>query len=103
MKKQAVNDLKNMAKNSAEAAEVLKALAHPQRLMILCHLVQGEMTAGEIERATGGSQSGISQFLNRMKREGLLNSRKAGLRVFYKIGDPRVKSLIKTLQKVFCP
>lgn len=91
-----------MAKNCDQVAEVLKALAHPQRLMILCYLSQGERTVSELEELCGASQSAVSQFLGRMKLEGLVTASKSGLNVFYSIKDKRVKQLIVALHKVFC-
>ena len=83
-------------------ALVLKALAHPQRLLILCLISGGELTVGEIERKCGASQSLVSQYLARMKREGLIESRREGSFVYYRIRDPRVKKLILAMHKVFC-
>ncbi len=91
-----------MKKKCGEVAGVLKALAHPQRLIILCHLAEGEKTVTELEQVCEASQSSVSQFLNRMRLEGLIDSDKRGQFVFYKIHDPQLKQLIKSLYKIFC-
>ena len=80
----------------------MKALAHPQRLLILCHLSQGEKTAGELEELCGASQSSVLQFLRRMKLDGLITSEKRGLIVYYSIEDARVKEMITALHRIFC-
>ena len=85
-----------------DVAALLKAIAHPQRLMLLCYLADGEKAVGELEKLCGGSQSAISQFLKRMKLEDMLTSEKRGLFVYYKIHDPKVKKLVFSLYKIFC-
>ncbi|MEW6353035.1 MAG: metalloregulator ArsR/SmtB family transcription factor [Pseudomonadota bacterium] len=84
------------------AAHTLKALAHPQRLQILCYLTSGEKTVGELEALCAGSQSAVSQFLARMRAEGLVAARREGQFVFYRISDPKIFKLIESLRKVFC-
>lgn len=101
MKRQVVSP-KEMIRKCDEVAQVMKALAHPQRLMLLCHLSGGEKTVGELEGLCEVSQSAMSQFLNRMKLEGLVGSEKRGLFVYYRIADDRVSKLISALYEVFC-
>lgn len=91
-----------MKNNCKSVAAILKAISHPQRLMLLCHLVDGEKTVGELETLCGGSQSTISQFLKLMKLENMVASEKRGLFVYYKIHDPKVKKLVFSLYKIFC-
>jgi ArsR family transcriptional regulator len=91
----------NLGKRCENVAKMLKVLSHPHRLQILCRLASGEKTVGELERLCGASQSVVSQFLGRMKREGLVASRKEGLFVRYRIADPRVFETIRALQRIF--
>jgi DNA-binding transcriptional ArsR family regulator len=102
MKSQGNISASQMKNNCDNVAAILKAIAHPQRLMLLCHLAGGEKTVGELERLCGGSQSSISQFLKLMKLEDMLTSEKRGLFVYYKILDPKVKKLVFSLYKIFC-
>lgn len=95
--------LKELVKNCEETAALLKSLAHPQRLQILCHLSREDLTVGELERLCGASQSAVSQFLGRMKSEGLVSSERDGQFIKYKITDKRVLQLIRALHKIFCP
>ena len=83
-------------------SSLLKALSHPRRLMLLCHLSDGEKPVSELERLCKTSQSQISQFLIRMKSEELVESRREGKHVYYRISDPNVEKLIQSLQKIFC-
>lgn len=89
--------------NCEETAKLLRTLAHPQRLQILCHLSQKKMTVSELEGLCEASQSAISQFLSRMKAESLVASERTGQFVVYRIADPRVLKLIQALHKIFCP
>ncbi len=93
------------AQNMEEALKMLKILGHPLRLSILCTLIErGEMNAGEIvesESATA-SQSQVSQYLNALKKEGLIDSRRDGHYQYYRITDKRVKTMVETLHKLFC-
>lgn len=87
------------------AVGLLKHLSHPVRLSILCNLLhQGEMSVGEIVAAEEGAagQSQISQFLGKMKAEGLVVSRKEAQTVYYKIASPQVKSVVQALYDIYC-
>ncbi len=98
----AIKNLSNLRRNSEEVAALLKQLSHPQRLLILCSLAEGEKSVGDIERACGASQSAVSQFLKGMRLEGLIVARREGKQVYYKIVDKRVLKLIKSLYFIFC-
>ena len=101
MKSQEALSMKKMKSNCDSVAAILKAIAHPQRLMLICYLSDGEKTVGELEELCGGSQSSMSQFLKLMKLEGLVASEKRGLFVFYRIHDPKVLELVRSLHKIF--
>ena len=90
-------------KQSQDIAHLLKTLAHPQRLLILCHLSDGPKNVTELQELCGGSQSAVSQFLGRMKNEGLVDSKRYARSIFYEIADVRVLKLIQTLGKIYCP
>jgi len=94
--------IKPLVERCETTAQLLKALAHPQRLQILCHLASGEKAVGELETLCGASQSAVSQFLARMRAEGLVASRRDEQFVFYRISDPKVFKLIGALHKIFC-
>lgn len=102
MKRQGNLSAIKMKNNCSNVAAILKAISHPQRLMLLCHLADGEKTVGQLEELCGGSQSAISQFLKIMKLEEMLISEKRGLFVYYRIHDPKVKKLVFSLYKIFC-
>lgn len=77
-----------------ELADLLKAMAHPIRLHILNMLRQGELCVCHIENALGKRQPYISQQLMILRDAGIVESRKNGLQVYYRISDPRVPPLL---------
>lgn len=103
MKSQApARSLAQLKRKSEDVAVLLKQLSHPQRLLILCSMAEGEKSVGEVEAVCGASQSAVSQFLKSMRQDGLIDSRREGKLVYYRIVDPHVLELIKSLYKVFC-
>lgn len=87
------------------AVGLLKQLAHPVRLSILCNLVhKGEMSVTEIVEAEEGaaSQSQISQFLGKMRSEGLVETRREAQTVYYRIASPKVKRVVEALYEIYC-
>ncbi len=91
-----------LALRSAEAA-FLKALSHEGRLMILCHLTEGERSVTELERLLESRQAAVSQQLARLRLEGLVSTRREGKAIFYSIQDPKVLQLVKLLHDMYCP
>jgi ArsR family transcriptional regulator, virulence genes transcriptional regulator len=89
---------------AGEAAAVLRALSNEARLLVLCHLSEAaELSAGELTRRVGLSQSALSQHLARLREEGLVTTRKEAQTVFYRVCDPRVARLLTLLHELFCP
>lgn len=98
----AAKSISHLKKKSEEVSSLLKTLSHPQRLLILCSLAEAEKSVGEIEEACEASQSAVSQFLKVMRLEGLVEARREGKQVYYKIADDRVHELMKSLFVIFC-
>lgn len=91
------------AAKAAEVAGVLKALANPHRLAILCRLAEvGESTVGALTESVGLSQSALSQHLARMRQEGVVAFRRDSQTLWYRIGDPRVADLMGELYRLYC-
>jgi DNA-binding transcriptional ArsR family regulator len=88
--------------NALRAAGLLKAMSNPARLVILCQLAEGERSVGELERAVGLSQSGISQHLAVLRRGEVVCSRRVGQTVLYSLASRDVTILMATLHDVFC-
>ena len=88
---------------ATEAADLLKALSNPGRLRILCALVPGEMSVGDLETALGASQSYVSGQLLRLRNEGLVSCTRDGRSIRYQLADPRVRPLLERIYEIFCP
>jgi len=91
-----------LATNALNVSKVLKALAHPARLKVLCALITGERTVSELVKYSNESQSFVSQLLARMRLEGLIESRKEGAYVHYCIADTRLIDLMKSIESIYC-
>ncbi|MCX7346888.1 MAG: metalloregulator ArsR/SmtB family transcription factor [Alphaproteobacteria bacterium] len=89
--------------SATEAAGVLKSLSNEKRLMILCKLLEeGEMSVLPIAEAVGLGQSALSQHLARMRAEKIVDFRRDGQTLYYRIADPKVAQLLKSLKAIFC-
>ena len=95
-------EMKLMQEKCFEVSSLLKHFSHPQRLLILCYLSDGEKQVSDIHEAVGLSQSQTSQFLKRMQNEGLLGLRREKNYSFYFVENPKVLKLLKSMQKIFC-
>ena len=94
--------LDEMKIRASEVAELLKMMAHPDRLMVLCQLVEGEVGVTQLQEGSALSQSAFSQQLSVLRRHGLVSVRKESQQVFYSLTDPRIKALIASMHGIFC-
>lgn len=95
-------DLKAMRKHAGDAAALMRALSHEARLRVLCDLVGGERTAGDLVQRSGLSQSALSQHLSRLREEGLLATRREAQSIYYRIADPRAARVLAILYEIYC-
>lgn len=83
-------------------SEILKSIAHPIRLKILCFLMMGEKNVGEIEREFESTISNISQHLTILRKANIIARRKEANFMFYSLKDSHIHTLIETLKNLFC-
>ncbi len=95
-------DFEQLRENAAGAGNLLKALGNPDRLLLLCQLVEGEMNVGELERRLGIVQPTLSQQLGVLRREGLVETRRDGRQIYYSISSPQAMAIIQTLHGLYC-
>lgn len=81
-------------------AEFFRALGHPARVRVLELLKDGEMTVGDLQAELGIDSSGTSQHLSAMRRQGMLEARKEGTSVYYRVRDPRIFQLLESARQV---
>lgn len=95
-----IADFHNSAK---EAADLLKALGNDRRLMILCLLSSREMTVSDLEKSVGLRQSALSQHLARLRRDGLVKTRRESQNIYYSLEGENAVRVIETLAGLYCP
>jgi DNA-binding transcriptional ArsR family regulator len=92
-----------MQAQAEQAAELLKALSNPQRLRVMCLLIDGERTVGEINAEVELSQSALSQHLAVLREGGWVQTRRESQNVYYSVSEGPVHRLIETLHDIYCP
>jgi DNA-binding transcriptional ArsR family regulator len=95
-------DIADMASQAKEAADLLKAMSHETRLLLLCALVNGERSVSELEEILHLPQSTVSQQLARLRHDRLVKTRRDGRMIYYSIADKDVEQLIASLHAIFC-
>ncbi|MES2035286.1 MAG: metalloregulator ArsR/SmtB family transcription factor [Pseudomonadota bacterium] len=96
-------DITRFEASAGEAARLLRALANERRLMILCQLVDGELSVGELLPRVGLSQSALSQHLAVLREEAIVATRREGQTIRYRIAEPAAVRVVETLAEIFCP
>ena len=96
-------DISALREHAGRAAALLRALSNENRLMILCLLIEGERSVGELNAALPLSQSALSQHLALLREEGLVETRREAQTVFYAVTSEPAREVISTLHAVYCP
>ncbi len=92
-----------MRSHAGEAAGLMKALGHESRLIILCTLAEGERSVGELNELVPLSQSALSQQLARLRREGLVETRRESQTIYYSLVPGPADQIIHLLHDIYCP
>jgi DNA-binding transcriptional ArsR family regulator len=95
-------EAKRLAGKAKRAAAFLKALAHQNRLMILCILSQGEKSVSELEGMLSLRQPAVSQQLARLRTEGLVATRRDGKTIFYSLASEEARVVVGAVYAMFC-
>lgn len=98
----ALPSLQEMTRHAGAAAELLKALAHPARLLVLCQLVEGERSVGELQPITGLSMSALSQHLSVLREMALVNTRRESQTIVYSLAEGPAASVLEALYAAYC-
>lgn len=98
----APEELDKMMSSACDASNLLKAISHEGRLMILCHLVTGEKSVTELEGLLHARQAAVSQQLARLRLEGLVTPRREGKTIYYSLTDDRPKRILEVIYDMFC-
>lgn len=96
-------NVRDLIPGAGEAAELLRSLSHPQRLLVLCALGDEERSVAELRELLDIDQVPMSQQLMRLRADGLVEARRDGTTVYYRITKPEVLTVIEALHSAFCP
>jgi DNA-binding transcriptional ArsR family regulator len=88
--------------NAAQAARLLKAMGSPHRLMVLCHLSEGERSVSELGALLGLGQSALSQHLARLRGDRLVKTRRERQTIYYSLDGEAPERVMKTLYEIYC-
>ena len=95
-------NLGELEARALRAASLLKAMANPVRLLVLCQLAEGEKSVGELEGGVEVSQSALSQHHALLRQRKLVKSRRAGQTIFYSLDGAEAPALLAALYQVYC-
>ncbi len=95
-------DLTQMREQAGDVADILRVVAHPERLMVVCQLTAGEVGVRELQKDSTLSQSAFSQHLSVLRKHNIIRARKEAQQVYYQLADERMRQLIQSLHGIFC-
>lgn len=95
-------DLEQLQTKTAYVSGLLKALSHPDRLLLLCELSKGEFCVSELEQRLGIGQPSLSQQLGILRKENIVATRRAGKQIFYSIASEDIMAILTSLNERFC-
>jgi DNA-binding transcriptional ArsR family regulator len=90
-----------LAANAQKASRLLKLMSNEQRLMILCKLSDGEYSAGDLTDLVGLTQGAASQHLQKMRAEGLVDTRRDAQTIYYRLADDTARQIIDLLCTIY--
>lgn len=96
-------NVRDLTAASDEAANLMRSLSHPQRLLVLCALVDGEKSVSQLRQELGIEQVPMSQQLMRLRADGLVEARRVGTTVYYRVARAEILLVIEALRQAFCP
>ena len=94
--------LDELSEAADAACALLKALANPDRLLLLCELAQSERNVGELEQALGIVQPTLSQQLAVLREARLVDTRRDGKHIYYRIASEQALAVMQVLHAQFC-
>ena len=95
-------DLEALQHAASQAASLLKVLANPDRLLLLCQMTQGEYCVSDLEGLTGIKQPTLSQQLTVLREEEMVSTRREGKQIFYSIASKEALAVMHVLYEMYC-
>ena len=94
--------MEEMMTKARSASDFLKAIAHENRLLILCMLVDGEKSVRDLEVLLQMRQPSVSQQLARLRADNLVTTRRDGKTIYYSLASDNARELVSVLYNMFC-
>jgi DNA-binding transcriptional ArsR family regulator len=95
-------NIKDMQRAAGDATDLLKSLANRNRLMLLCQLVGGEKSVGELADLLAVRDAAVSQQLALLRKDGLVTARREAQTIYYRLASDQAAKIIETLYAIFC-
>jgi DNA-binding transcriptional ArsR family regulator len=95
-------DTAELGAHAETAAALLRAMSSKARLLVLCNLVEGERSVGELQRIVGLSQSALSQHLAVLRRSKLVETRRETQTIYYRLAGGAASAVLETLHGIYC-
>ncbi len=94
--------LKALEAKADEVAATLTAMANPKRLLVMCTLLGGEKSVGELAEIVDLTPTALSQHLGKMRALRLVSTRRDGQTIYYSLASTEVRAMLETLYRVYC-
>jgi ArsR family transcriptional regulator, virulence genes transcriptional regulator len=95
-------DITKMEAAADRASDLLRALSNRHRLLIICQLIDGDRSVGDLAEFLGLRDSTVSQHLALLRKDGLVSARRDAQTIYYSIASDPARELLKTLYQVYC-
>jgi ArsR family transcriptional regulator, virulence genes transcriptional regulator len=95
-------DSTKMEAAADQASELLKALSNRHRLLIICQLIDGERSVGDLAQFLELRDSTVSQHLALLRKDGLVSARRDAQTIYYSIASDPAREVLKTLYQLYC-
>jgi len=95
-------EIEAMMRNARDASDLLKALSHESRLLLLCILAEKERSVGELETILSLRQPTVSQQLARLRYDNIVTTRRDGKTIYYSIANDDLRKIVRVIYDIFC-
>jgi DNA-binding transcriptional ArsR family regulator len=94
--------LVTLEQKAEEVSRLLTAMANAKRLLVLCNLLEGERSVGELADIVGLSSAALSQHLAKMRAMDLVTTRRDGQTIYYQLASREIRQVLETLYRLYC-
>ncbi len=94
--------ISSLAAKAEQVAGTLAAMANPKRLLVMCTLMNGERSVGDLAEIVDLTPAALSQHLGKMRALRLVSTRRDGQTIYYSLASAEVQAVLETLYRVYC-